>query len=98
MSSNTLLQQSGLTPRELKTALDSKPRGGAAQQLADRIRQWFGADLTKGPNPKVSGVDVAWAFEAPGLSRPPTLKVDPSITNLVGSALHIRRIGKGSCG
>ena len=47
-----------------------KPAGAAAEQLAARIRTWFGGteNLLKGPAPKIDDLTVAWAIEAPGLA------------------------------
>lgn len=56
-----------LTPRSLSAKLADKPTGKDAEQLADAIRVWFGKDkLAEGANPKVDGLEVAWAIEAPG--------------------------------
>ncbi|HET6387309.1 MAG TPA: alpha/beta hydrolase-fold protein [Armatimonadota bacterium] len=61
-----------LTPETLKAALAAKPQGDDAAQLADQIRGWFGKkNILKGPGPKVDGLNVAWAIEAPGAAAPP---------------------------
>ena len=59
-----------LDPRSLATALDAKPTGAEAEQLAARIRTWFGGteNLVKGPAPKIDDLTVAWAIEVPGLA------------------------------
>jgi enterochelin esterase family protein len=55
-----------LTPKALSAALAGKPKGQEAERLAKAVRDWFGKDrLTEGANPKVDGLEVAWAIEAP---------------------------------
>jgi enterochelin esterase family protein len=58
-----------LDPRSLAAALEAKPSGAEADQLAARIRTWFGGSesLAKGAAPKIDELTVAWAVEAPGL-------------------------------
>ena len=60
-----------LDPKSLAAALDAKPTGAEADQLAARVRTWFGGseNLVKGPVPKVDELTVAWAIEVPGLPR-----------------------------
>jgi enterochelin esterase family protein len=61
-----------LTIPTLAARLAEKPTGEKALALAEDIRAWFGKDrsgrsnLTNGANPKVEGLDTAWAIEAPG--------------------------------
>jgi enterochelin esterase family protein len=59
-----------LDPKSLSTALSAKPATGEAEQLAARIRTWFGGSeiLLKGAAPKIDELTVAWAIEAPGLA------------------------------
>jgi len=59
-----------LDPKSLASALEAKPAGADAEQLAARIRTWFGGseNLVKGPAPKIDDLTVAWAIEAPGLA------------------------------
>jgi enterochelin esterase-like enzyme len=59
-----------LDPKSLAAALDAKPAGADAEQLAARIRTWFGGaeNLVKGPAPKIDDLTVAWAIEVPGLA------------------------------
>ncbi len=58
--------------RTLGARLAEKPTGEKANALAEDIRTWFGKDrsgrsnLINGANPKVEGLDTAWAIEAPG--------------------------------
>lgn len=41
--------QEALTPKSLKAALAAKPTGAAAEQLAERVRGYFGRmNITKG--------------------------------------------------
>ena len=62
-------QDQPLSPDTLRRALAAKPKGNAANQLADRIRAWFGKDnLVKGATSKVDGLNVAFAIEAPGVT------------------------------
>lgn len=61
-----------LTPVGLEKRLDAQPKGDDAAKLADEVRHWFGkANLEKGPHPKVEGLTVAWAIEAPGAADAP---------------------------
>jgi enterochelin esterase family protein len=54
-----------LTPKSLSARLAAQPKGEDARKLADAVRDWFGKDaLREGPNPKIDGLEVAWAFEA----------------------------------
>jgi enterochelin esterase family protein len=61
-----------LSIQTLSGRLAAHPTGDAAAALADEIRAWFGKDragrsnLTGGANPKVEGLDTAWAIEDPG--------------------------------
>ncbi|MDR3635778.1 MAG: alpha/beta hydrolase-fold protein [Isosphaeraceae bacterium] len=57
-----------LTPKRLSQRLAAEPKGEEAEQLARMIRAWFGGKeaLAQGPNPKVDGLEVAWAIEALG--------------------------------
>jgi enterochelin esterase family protein len=82
-------EEAGLTPSTFKAELDKKPAGAEAQGLAERVRAWFGRDaLAKGANPKVEGLMVAWAIEAPDA------KVAPQIVSADGSyALRLTRFG-----
>ncbi len=63
-----------LTPAKLSTRLAAKPAGDDAERLAQAIRSWFGKDnLTRGPNPKIDGLEVAWAIEAPAAKAAPEI-------------------------
>ncbi len=76
-------QESGLTHGELREALKAKPEGMEAAKLADRIRGWFGKEnLPKGPAPKLDGLAVAWAVEAPGLKADPYVKSERMLVRL----------------
>jgi enterochelin esterase family protein len=57
-----------LTPNRLSRRLAAEPKGEDAEKLARAIRDWFGGKekLSQGPNPKVEGLEVAWAIEAHG--------------------------------
>lgn len=68
----THAQGSNLTPVVLQRELSAKPQGEAANQLAERVRTWFGrTNLSAGPNPRSEGVTTVWAIERAGLSVPP---------------------------
>src|SRR5580704_14869228 len=61
-----------LTPKTLQEALAAKPAPAEANQLAERIRGYFGKEaLRKGPAPKIDELTVAWAIEVPGALAPP---------------------------
>jgi enterochelin esterase family protein len=59
-----------LTPKSLQAALSAKPAGADAEQLAERIRSYFGgsAAMVKGAAPKIDELTVAWAIDAPSLA------------------------------
>jgi len=59
-----------LTPKTLQTALAANPTGAEADQLAMRIKSWFGAAIKEG-RAKIVGLDCAFAIEAPGASAEP---------------------------
>jgi enterochelin esterase family protein len=55
-----------LTPAALEAGLAARPRGEAAERLAESVRTWFGRGrLAQGAPPKVDGLRVAWAVEIP---------------------------------
>jgi enterochelin esterase-like enzyme len=65
-------QQAPLTPKELQAALASSPRGSEADQLAERIREYFGKEnVLKGATPRIDGLLAAWAIEIPETSGIP---------------------------
>jgi hypothetical protein len=69
-------------------ALVAHPDDQAAEQLAARVRAWFGADeLTSGAPPKVDELTVAWALEAAG-AAPKVVSDDGAFT------LPLARIGR----
>jgi enterochelin esterase family protein len=74
-----------LTMRTLEARLAEKPTGDKAAALAEDIRAWFGKDrsgrsnLINGANPKVEGLDTAWAIEAPEAK---TVAIDTSDRNI----------------
>ena len=55
----------------LRTRLAASPRGVEAESLAQDVRAWFGKDrsgsnnVINGANPRVEGLETAWAIEAP---------------------------------
>jgi enterochelin esterase family protein len=63
-----------LTPAKLSARLAARPAGDDAEKLAEAVRSWFGKDnLTRGPNPKIDGLEVAWAIEAPAAKAAPEI-------------------------
>src|SRR5262245_50813443 len=70
-----ILQEPALTPQSLAAAVAAKPTGAAAERLAARVREYFGAEpLKRGAPPKIDELTVAWALEwpapAPGSPAP----------------------------
>ena len=64
-----------LSIKTLKTRLAAKPTGEDARSLATELRTWFGKDraghpaMQSGANPKIDGLETAWAIEAPGAEK-----------------------------
>ena len=87
-----LAQAQTLDPASLSTALAGKPAGAEAEQLAARIRTWFGGsdNLIKGPAPKIDDLTVAWAIEAPGL---PANAVPRVVSDVVAFTMPLARVG-----
>lgn len=77
-----------LTPRTLQATLAANSGGAEADLLAGRVRQWFGADIGKGPHARIEGLDAAFAIEAPGASAPPRVRFSDDRTDLV-----LKRLG-----
>ncbi|MBI3736875.1 enterochelin esterase [Candidatus Sumerlaeota bacterium] len=77
-----------LTPASLRSALEAAASSDPAP-LAERVRAWFGPEnLPKGPGPKVEGLDVAWAIEAPGAAAAPKVASEDN-----SFSLALTRIG-----
>ena len=61
-----------LSARALSARIAAAPTGENAEALAEDIRAWFGKDkagknnVSDGANPRVEGLETAWAIEAPG--------------------------------
>jgi enterochelin esterase-like enzyme len=61
-----------LSVKSMGARLAAHPTGDEARALAEEIRTWFGQDragrpnVNGGANPKVEGLETAWAIEAPG--------------------------------
>ena len=76
----------------LNARLAAKPAGEDAQALAEDVRAWFGKDRTGknnvigGANPKVEGLETAWAIEAPEAKAAAVVTSD-------GKNLPLTRIG-----
>jgi enterochelin esterase-like enzyme len=76
----------------LSARLAAKPAGEDAQALAEDVRAWFGKDRTGknnvigGANPKVEGLETAWAIEAPEAKAAAVVTSD-------GKSLPLTRIG-----
>ena len=58
-----------LDPKTLSAALNAKPQGAAAEDLAERVRTYFGGRdvLAKGAPARADELTVAFALEAPNL-------------------------------
>ena len=86
------VQGQSLDPKSLAAALEAKPAGADAEQLAARIRTWFGGteNLAKGAAPKIDELTVAWAVEAPGL---PANAVPRVVSDVVAFTKPLVRIG-----
>jgi enterochelin esterase-like enzyme len=60
-----------LSVQSLETRLAADPKGADAEALAKEVRTWFGKDragkdnVAAGANPKVQGLNTAWAIDAP---------------------------------
>jgi enterochelin esterase family protein len=87
-------QERPLSPRELDARLLARPSGAAADQLANALREWFGAEaLKRGPAPKVDETVVAWAIELPEAGPLPHVvsldgKFDLSLTRVGETAIY----------
>jgi enterochelin esterase family protein len=74
-STRAALTEDALTPAGLEAELARLGDAGAAagmdaDRLAERVRQWFGAEaLAAGPDPRVEEVTVAWAIEVAGAAQ-----------------------------
>jgi enterochelin esterase-like enzyme len=82
-----------LDPKSLSAALSAKPAGAEAEQLAARIRAWFGGteNLLKGAAPKFDDLAVAWAIEAPGLAaNAPAPRV---VSDVVAFTMPLVKVG-----
>ncbi len=71
LSAGSVRAADGMSVKALEARLAAHPTGDDARMLADEVRTWFGIErngrqnLTTGANPKVEGLDTAWAIEAP---------------------------------
>ena len=79
-----------LTPRSLSAKLAAKLSSDEAEALAQRVRSWFGKNLAIGAAPKVDGLEVAWAIEAPGAEAAEVVSEDGQFR------LPLTRLGKTS--
>ena len=80
----------------METALAAKPQAAEAEQLASRIRTYFGGTdaLVRGAAPKIDELTVAWALELPQAeanARPPRVVADAG-----GFNLTLARVGDTS--
>jgi len=81
-----------LSMQTLAARLAAKPAGENAEALADDVRAWFGKDragknnVLNGANPKVEGLETAWAIEAPAAKTAAIVTSD-------GKTLPLTRIG-----
>jgi hypothetical protein len=64
-----------MSVKAMGARLAANPTGEEARALAEDIRIWFGKDragrpnVNGGANPKVEGLETAWAIEAPGAMK-----------------------------
>ncbi|MHB1560837.1 MAG: alpha/beta hydrolase [Isosphaeraceae bacterium] len=78
-----------LTVKSLESRLAAHPAGDDAKALAGQVRAWFGKDrsgrpnVASGANPKVEGLDTAWAIEAPGARSAAVVTTDGKTIPLV---------------
>jgi enterochelin esterase-like enzyme len=82
-----------LDPKSLSAALAAKAGPAEAEQLAARIRTWFGGSetLLKGAPPKIDELTVAWAIEAPGLAdNAPAPRV---VSDVVAFTMPLVKVG-----
>ena len=86
----------GLSPKSLGAALATKPTGADAEQLAERIRSYFGGKdaLLKGAAPKIDELTVAWAIEAPALAA----NVVPRVSADIGNGFNVPLAPVGATG
>jgi enterochelin esterase family protein len=81
-----------LSIEALRTRLAAKPSGADAAALADQVRAWFGKDrsgknnVQSGANPKIEGLEAAWAIESPEAKT-------TAIKTSDGKTLSLARIG-----
>ena len=78
-----------LTPQALEGALAAAPTGADAEQLADRVREWFGGRdrlLAGSAAPKLDGLQVAWALEVPT-----PIAADADVVTVDSDAVHFSR-------
>lgn len=75
-----------LDPLSLEAALAANPQGAEADRLAERIREAFGGQeaLSRGAQPLIDELAVAWALELPPVS-PPEGPPSPRIWRPVGN-------------
>jgi enterochelin esterase-like enzyme len=82
-----------LTPKSLEAALMTKPAGADAEQLADRIRTWYGGGdvLMRGAAPpKIDDLMVAWALE---IALPPAAPPPRVVSDAVHFTMPMTRVG-----
>jgi len=81
-----------LSMQTLGARLAAKPTGENAEALAQDVRAWFGKDragkhnVLNGANPRLEGLETAWAIEAPGAKTAAVVTSD-------GKTLPLARIG-----
>ena len=81
-----------LSMQTLGARLAARPTGEDAEALAEDVRAWFGKDragkdnVINGANPKIEGLETAWAIEAPDAKTAAVVTSD-------GKTLPLTRIG-----
>jgi enterochelin esterase family protein len=84
-----------LTPASLETALAAAARGPDGDQLAERIRTYFGGAemLAKGGPARIDDLKVAWALE---VQLPPDAPPPRVVSDVVHFTMPLTRIGSGN--
>ncbi len=85
---NAQADDGSLTPKTLQMALDTGPSGADADQLAQRVRQWFGNEIQRGAHAKIDGLEAAFAIEAVGATAPPRVRFSDDRRDLL-----LKRLG-----
>jgi enterochelin esterase-like enzyme len=87
---------SDLTPKSLGAALAAKPGGADAEQLAERVRAYFGGRdaLIKGAPARIDELMVAWAIELP--APLPVNTAPPRVSADIGNGFNVPLVQIGT--